>query len=287
VQKIHDIWWFGVLVVCVVSGSSVVHSCDAYTELEASYCQLQAKGAKLPSLDDFRRNTEKMQYLLLKRPAQQAGMALTKPAPHNQKTSNKQRPSATQNKPSSRANPTPKVVFDVQTAAPLPSQALVHTETVQSAERCALKGRAILCDQQRFTLIENRFNHELPADALVDSNRLILEKIPSQLTEQQKQRLLSRHYAVYVDKMLRIGLGGVTMSYSQFYYTWQTSTQQGQDPGARFTRMYEFLKLDKKRMAVDRRVDDVLPASLNQCMRISVAVWTCDKGRRNWVYARS
>jgi len=287
VQTRYDVWWFGVLVVCAVSGSSVARSCDAYTELETSYCQLRAKGARLPSLGDFRRNTKMMQYLLLKRSAQQAGMTLLKPTSHRPQTTKKQHLLTTQDKPSPKANHTPKTAFGVQTAAPAASQPLAHTVTKQPAERCALQGRTIYCDQQRFTLIENRFNHELPADALVDSNRLILGKISTQLNEQQKLRLLSRHYAVYVDKMLKIGLGGVTMSYSQFYYAWQTSTQQGQDPGARFTRMYEFLKLDKKRMAVDRRVDDTLPESLNQCMRVSVAVWTCDKGRRNWVYARS
>lgn len=283
-------------------GASPAWGCQGNTELEAAFCRLKGKGVNLPSMDDFRRNSPSMQYLLLKRPAHNAGMTLVKPSSGIASTTSNQHPAKRQNNGSLRRSS----VVQHSNAQGLGRQNSVsqdsgfqHSTAKNSslqkpdlaiagsqAETCELKGRTIHCDQQRFLLIENRFNHELASGALAESNQLLLSAIPAQLNEQQQRRALSLHYGVYVDKMLKIGLAGVAMSFSRFYYTWQNSAQQGQEPSARFARMYEFLKRDKKSIAVDRRVDDSLPESLNQCMRVSVSIWTCDKGRRNWVFSR-
>jgi len=159
----------------LISGASPGWGCEGNNEIEAVFCRLKGKGVNLPSMDDFRRNTPRMQYLLLKRPAQQVGMALPKP------TSVVKSASVVLPASSDRPKPKPKKILKSQSVAEtatsmsfsknigIASSTSIHAFTNKTAtqpfERCVLNGRTIDCTQQRFTLVENRFNHELGADA--------------------------------------------------------------------------------------------------------------------------
>lgn len=253
-----------------------VLACDANTELEKSYCALRSKGAALPSMDDFRRNNTRVQYLLLKRPAQQAGIQLPL-----------LEPSAS----IAAARSTSVSVPDV--SAPLPrgrkknlsnkrSVVVGSERSASSLGHCRLARRAIFCDSEDYQLVDNVRNSELTSGALLASNQLMLAPVRSMTPS-----AMTSNYQEYLEKMLYIGLGGATMSYSQFFYTWQAAQARGDDAARRFSVMYDFLKRDKLSMGIQRQFDERLPGSLNQCMRVSVTLLVCDEGRRNWVFTRS
>jgi len=255
-------------------------ACDANTELEKSYCKLRSKGALLPSMDDFRRNNTRMQYLLLKRPAQQAGIKL--PVPVSSK--------ATREAVRVTPSKTVAVAADPVAAPRRQQRSLQKTiPTASDSDRasslvssCRLVRRAIFCDAENYGLVDNLRNSELASGALLAANALKLRPVRS-----MSPSAMTRNYQEYLEKMLYIGLGGATMSYSQFFYTWQAARERGDNAVRRFSAMYEFLKRDKLAMGIQRQFDERLPSSLNQCMRVSVTLLVCDEGRRNWVFTRS
>jgi len=252
-----------------------------------SYCQLRAKGASLPSLDDFRRNSPQIQYLLLKTPAKRFRVELFKPERTRQKVSPLPRENAPQQSAAQVNDPVASrksTEWVRQRPAAYPSA----IESEQLAVGCELTGRLIDCVGGQYTLVDNLMNSELPAGVLGEMNRLELSADATELVDfsSDGQRMSDR-YRRYIEKMLLIGLGAVTMSYSQFYYTWQLSEKRHQDPSARFKKMYDYLKRDKQMMAVKRRFNEELPSDMGQCMRLSDVLLVCDEGRRNWVYLRS
>ena len=255
-----------------------VIACDGHTELEKSYCKLRGKGVVLPSMDDFRRNNPRVQYLLLKRPAQQAGINLPKPA---WEASAARKPNPVADRPVSVQPASPKTSRRQHSTVSQVKSESASRRNAGLISECRLAARTIFCAEKAYELVDNLRNRELAADALLSANQLRLMSLRV-LTGPA----MTLNYQAYLEKMLLIGLGAATMSYSQFYYTWQAAEERGESAAQRFSVMYDFLKRDKISIAIERQFDERLPTSLNQCMRVSVALLVCDEGRRNWVYAR-
>jgi len=258
---------FGLLLTIVTTTAA----CESHSDLEHLYCQLKYDYKSLPSMEDFRRNSAEIQRLLLKRPAADAGLTLPP-----QKI-----------KRNTVSNSSSSLVDDVDTSNTnhnIVSRKLNTTTPITQdlpAEDCKLSNRHIRCDTREFHLIENQSNSSLQVGSLDDSNQLIF----SDSGGMTKTRYWSASYRLYIEKMLSIGLGASTMSYTKFVYTWRQAQQQGQNAQERFKTMFEFLKRDKRALAVRSSYDSLLPAEISWCQSLSRRLWVCDNRQRNWVYA--
>ncbi len=262
-------------------------ACEPRTELETVYCQLHHKYSQLPSLEDFRRNSTKVQRLLLRRPAQESGVKLPPKSnpiaiesPEGEKPPVPKSANSLALKSSSSRLSNPKALASKSSAASANSQSL---SKALSSNNCSLSRRSIVCGTEVYTLVDNQGNQKLFAGSLGPDNQLRFPE--SEGTSEA--RYWSDSYQHYIEKMLSIGLGASTMSYTKFVYTWQESQLQGQIPQARFSAMFEYLKRDKRALAVKASYDDMTPASISWCQSLSHQLWVCDNGRRNWVYQLS
>ncbi|HEY7774525.1 MAG TPA: hypothetical protein VIC26_15175 [Marinagarivorans sp.] len=239
------------------------------SELEQLYCAVVAKGegAGLPSFDDFRRNPPATQQLLLKRPAERAGLAM--PAHKTQRAK------------------LPKSATPAPTPQSTKPQAREQAAVVSSdLKGCALGAQAIQCGNVQYRLLDNRANSTLSQGALGPNNRLVLPPVPSYRSNAELHQYLQRAYGIYLEQMAKIGLSGATLSYSKFYYIFDDSQQQQQDFVHRFALMYDFLKKDKSTMAVAQQHRGKTPPALTKCQALGDDFITCDSRGSNWVYAR-
>jgi hypothetical protein len=259
--------------ICAYSHGQAACAQQARTVYEQLYCEIKAggEGEGLPSLADFRRNSPRVQVLLLRRPASRLG--LTVPA-----VSGRESEAAD----SSRISPNDQQVSPLPTAAPVPEVANLAQDL--GLEVCDLKGEIIRCGNQDFVLASNLANHQLAPHALAESNRLVLPPRPG--GEMNLKNYLLQAYQVYIEKMLEVGLGASTMSFSKFYYTYESLQRQDADFPQRMEKMFEFLKQDKATMAIQSRYHNKLPDSLEQCGRLNQRLIVCDQGDLNWIYLR-
>jgi hypothetical protein len=238
----------------------------AGSELERLYCEVMARGAgaSLPSQPDFNRNSPRVQALLLKRPAQQLGLTLPQPAPL-------QTP-----EPPDEPEPEP---FPGTEPASGPVGALAD---------CRLSGEEIRCPAGDYELVTNRPRSELAEGALGPDNRLEFESFAGSRDDEDAVRsYLSRAYDQYIPKMLRIGLGANTMSFTAFHNAFHTLESGGVDFSERMARTYELLKQDRQQLGVKTRYHDKLPESLSWCGYINRNIVVCDNVGTNWVYVRA
>lgn len=238
----------------------------ASSELERLYCEVIAagKGASLPSQPDFNRNSPRVQALLLKRPAQQLGLVLPQPS-EPQKTE-------------PLNGPEPDV----------PPATEPVSEPVRALEDCRLSGEEIRCRESDYKLVTNRQRSELAEGALGPDNRLVIEPFTGRRDDKEAvRRYLSRAYDQYIPKMLRIGLGANTMSFTAFHNAFHTLESGGVDFSERMAQTYELLKQDRQQLAVKTRYHDDLPDSLSLCDFISRDILVCDNVGTNWVYVRA
>ncbi len=255
---------------------------QARTPLEKLYCDIKAKGegATLPGLEDFRRNTSQIQRLLLKRPAGKLGLAMPEATREKPVASEPENQAQAITASSSAAATRPKVENPPQ-AVPLPSQLASNKQPPKQS--CQLNGPTIHCGQSTFALVNNLANNRLSAEALDDSNHLVLP-------DWQPEAGLSEHayltdaYRVYIDKMMDIGLGAATMSFTRFYHNYQDAKVQDTDFRQRFSEMYEYLKADKKSMQTPKRLVSALPEGIEQCDFLRRDLMVCDNGFHNWLY---
>lgn len=257
----------------------------AKTELETVYCKVAAtpEGRSLPLFSDFRRNNAKVQALLLKQPARKLGITL----PEVPKTSVAPRPSnkpdqprtsvASQNKPANKVSTQKK---------PTQSAVQKRVEVVQDPlQQCGFAGESIRCPRTHYQLRLNQQNAKLVAGALGAANPLSLPAFSGQLNDKAAvNNYLADSYTHYIDKMLVIGLGASTMTYTKFHYTFWDLVEKKQDFAQRVNTMYEYLKQDKASMGVQSRYDNALPGGLDWCTFLSTNIIVCDNGKRNWVY---
>lgn len=261
---------YSLFAVYLIGGLSVAQAaCPANPadEYERVYCEIKVKGggAMLPSFEDFRRNEPKVQALLLKRPASRLGIDLPKPAQQAAKSD--------------------EVATNAvrETEAPKPENSPVNG----TLSECDLEGATIQCPGQRYLLATNQRNSALANGVLGSSNKLGLEPFTGDLNDEAAVRAyLSNAYDRYIAKMLDIGLGGATMSFTRFYNSFRRHEAEGVDFAGRMESTYSYLKQDKRNMAVSERLTEELPERLQQCVWAGHAVIVCDDVATNWVYVQ-
>lgn len=249
---------------------------SARTDLERLYCEVvsRGEGAGLPSSTDFKRNDSRVQALLLKRPAARLGLQL--PDSDSAQLAN---PSA---KPQTSPGP-----GRVSPATPKPDPITPPTDPAPSGRLadCRLQGESITCPDQRFILATNQPNEALKPGVLDEVNRLgLVPFLGDRNDEEAVRRYLSDAYDIYIPKMLAIGLGGTTMSFTAFHNAFHTMEGNGVDFAVRMEQTYQLLKRDKKTLAVKARYHDKLPGSIELCTGINPDVIVCDNVGTNWVY---
>ncbi len=269
-----------VLMVAAITAPVASLACEGVKPLEKIYCQVQAKGhgANLPRFDEFSRNPELTQRLLLKRPAAKAGLTLPPEVGQRSakpKTTESNPPVlATQKNTSSATKPLPPANFVKQ--APLAG--------ASDFNRCQMRTTSIVCDATSYMLQDNLNNKSLAPHALTDSNQLLLKPAPKGASNIHDY--LREAYATYLIKMMDIGLAGVTLTYSKFYYIYEDVTANKKDFAARFKEMYFYLKKDKSTMAVAKQHANKAPPSLGACDFIARDLIACDNEGASWVYRR-
>ena len=93
---------------------------------------------------------------------------------------------------------------------------------------------------------------------------------------------ISIAYDRYIPKMLAIGLGANTMSFTAFH----TLESGGVDFSKRMEQTYELLKQDRKTLGLKTRYHDELPENLSLCEAIDRDIIVCDNVGTNWVFVR-
>ena len=267
-------WLAGPIIVAAgIFGSSALACTVAVNSpLEKLYCDVvaQGEGAGLPSFDDFRRNPPATQRLLLKRPAQRAGLNLPATA------------KAVAPKPKSSA----KAAATKRPAAKAPASSVAKPSVPSNLKGCTISAGAIQCGNAHYRLLDNRGNRSLSPQALAASNTLVFSAVPNYSSNLELHNYLQQAYSLYLTKMHTIGLAGTTLSYSKFYYIFDETQQQQQDFVRRFGVMYDYLKKDKSAMAVAKQHRGKKAPPLSACQAIGDNFITCDARGSNWVYAR-
>lgn len=237
---------------------------DAKTELEELYCTVvsEGQGAGLPSPTDFKRNDPGVQALLLRRPAGRLGLEV----PLVSGTSAKSQP------PHAKPEPAPAETEEDQ-------------EPTGQLTECRLEGKRITCPQRRFELVANQPNSKLADGVLEPDNRLGLSSFKGNRNDEEKvRRYLSDAYDRYIPKMVDIGLGANTMSFTAFHNAFHTMEDAGVDFAQRMEQTFSLLKQDKKNLAVKARYHDELPDDLSLCAVINRDIVVCDNVGTNWVF---
>lgn len=254
---------------------------QAETPLENLYCSIkdQGEGRQLPNFIDFRRNNPEAQKLLLRRPAKKLGLAIP-----DQKTSITSTEKAAQQRTTQgQSNPETVVISLAKTA---PSEALPKSSqpsNLAGLSDCSLYQRQIYCPGDTFQLVDNLPNRKLSPKAFTQENQLQFPawNSASGISEHQ---YLADNYRLYLDKMMFIGLGAATMSFTRFYHNYFDLKEQGIDFSRRYANLYAFLKEDKQRLRTPAQLIDELPRNLNQCEKLDRQLIACDNGSHNWLY---
>lgn len=253
----------------------------ARTDYEKLYCTIQDQGggAGLPRFEDFQRNNERIQATLLKRPAQKLGLALPKPRKREMAPAPKAKPATAKTQPPARPAVTAPDKRQATPSRPNNSLELAN---------CRLQGESLRCGSDDFWLATNLPNSSLAADALSDSNTFGLKNFQGNVKDEEAlRRYLSASYRHYIDKMLAIGLGDATMSYTKFHYTFLELAKKQENFAVRFETTYRYLKRDKASMAIKPRYQSRLPNSIDQCQVLSDRIIVCDDKTLNWVYVKN
>ncbi|MFO1370063.1 MAG: hypothetical protein U1F46_13800 [Marinagarivorans sp.] len=249
-------------------------SCKGQTPMELSYCTLIARGATgLPALYEFRKNSPATQYLLLKRPA--AKFAVVLPAP------------AAKAKPI-ELTPTPEAPQTEQTQparAHPPSKITSTLTTTGAPSGCQLANETISCGNQRFRLQWNKPKAALTPEALAPGNQLVFPPEPKDPADQKDY--LVNCFALYVQKMLLLGLGNTTLSFDKFAAIYATARAERFDFAARFESMYHFLKEERKTLQPPKGFGHSVPARIDDCQPINDSLWSCQTAEQHWVFAKT
>ncbi len=252
--------------------------------LEIAYCELLKKGAgnTLPNFYNFRRNHESTQRLFLKSAANRAGLEM----PEIVLKEHEQRDLSP--KPVIQQNQTPQVQNQEKSSTPQEAESLKNPTVPNSSSNvkltdCTLKKDQIACEKERYFLAINVPADYLNKDALTKQNKLIFREKSYKETPAQ---YLSNLYPIYIEKMLRIGLGDSTVSFTKFNAIYEESKQQEESFTYRFQRMYELLKSERQANAVKQRYQENYPATIESCMRLNKQLITCDNVAQNWVYKK-
>ncbi|WP_235937639.1 hypothetical protein [Marinobacter caseinilyticus] len=269
-----------------VSSAAAEDAClaSAQSGLERLYCEIVARGEGrgLPSPADFKRNDPQVQALLLRRPAARLGLSVpaSSPAPSPTATA----PADRLSDPTVEPAPTPPSP-SARRSANDRAQSPVAPDRQSGLSGCQLAGEVIDCPNRRLVLASNQANRELQPGALAAGNTLSLASFQGDRRDAEVvRRYLSGAYDVYILKMLAIGLGANTMSFTAFHHAFHSLEDGGVDFAQRMEQTYRLLKEDKKTLAVKARYHNELPQSLAWCVSINREVVVCDNVGTNWVF---
>lgn len=271
--------------------TAVANDCaeHARNAMEVSYCQVKASryGGSLPSLHRFRKNNEKTQRLILKKPAQKAGVSL----PPETIAPVRQPVTIEQSMPvANETRSTPKMTAAQARQGPRrsePANPLRDCRLRQQPAPNQAARRQIQCAHGTYSLLENRHNTQLAPGVLEEHNRLILpHRQHPDYSAYSNSQYLSKLYQIYLGKMLEIGLAGATMSYTKFVGSYQLHVNNNIDPHQRFSTMFELLKNERKFNSVKARYGEQYPQNIEQCMRVGSSLIVCDDVQNNWVFSK-
>jgi hypothetical protein len=244
---------------------------------ERIYCEVvgRGEGRGLPRFEDFEQNDVLVQKLLLKRPAAKLKIKLP-----SHKTTNQ----ASHKQVASRAN-IAKTKKPKSNSASSNETYISPTLSSVSIKQCRLTHDKILCGKDRFVMKTNQPNKKLSPGVLDESYTMNLPVYSGNKEDDlEVQYYLSNAYTVYIRKMLDIGLGASTMSYTRFFHTYYDLQAKNVSFCDRFETMYRYLKKDKKSMIVNAVLSDKRPEHISQCEEINEQIIACDSGGFNWIY---
>ena len=253
---------------------------QAISDLEHVYCEVvsRGEGKSLPRFEDFKQNDVLVQTLLLKRPAAKLKIKLPKQNNINYKPHKKTVIAANISKTKK-----PKVTTVSSYSVPTASIAPIFSSS--SLEQCRLTSDKILCGNNHFLMKTNQPNKQLAAGVLEKSYTMNLPVYSgNEYDDLEIQYYLSEAYTVYIRKMVDIGMGASTMSYTRFFHTYYDLQTKNVSFTERFETMYSFLKKDKKTMAINSVLSDKRPDNISQCEDINEQIIACDSGGFNWIY---
>ncbi|MDO6822863.1 hypothetical protein [Marinobacter sp. 1_MG-2023] len=254
-----------------ISVASADEGClaSAQSDLERLYCEVVERGggAGLPSMVDFKRNDPKVQALLLRQPAKRLSLTL----------------------PEVSATPEPGSKPELATSQREPAkESRSEPSVTRGLAGCLLRGEFIQCPKVTYELEGNRSLASLDDGVLEPRNRLGIVPFDGGRNDDEAVRsYLSAAYDRYILKMLAIGLGANTMSFTAFHNAFQTLENSGVDFSKRMGQTYELLKQDRKTLGVKARYHDELPENLSMCETVDRDVIVCDNVGINWVFVRA
>lgn len=222
--------------------------------LEVVYCKIEASKLKsrLVSIHEFRKNPPKTQRLLLRPLAKKIKLSL----------------------------PQEQVKHPI--APPKARQLENSSGSPLLLPKCIIQQQDIHCENGTYSLQHNIPRSKLSLGALNNNNRLQLPT-PNYPDETQPQ-YLSRAYAIYIKKMLSIGLAGATLSYTKFVNIYHDQQERSVEFEKRFEEMFELLKTERKSIAVGGKKATAFPKSLRNCFTLSQEIIICDNVKKNWIY---
>lgn len=233
---------------------------QAEKPLENSFCEIRAAGGlkNISSLAEFKKNPPNIQRILLKRDAKKLGIPLPE-----------------------KGSTTTASDTSQKTQAPL-------TQKVQpSLKHCNLNQSAVDCGASQYALVGNIKNNQLQSKAFSPNNKLGLpQKKETPYNLESDYRYLSYIYPKYIYKMLELGLGDSTMSFTKFAAVYWQNKMEGLDFVERFEFMYNKLKVEKSQNQIKSRYRENYPNNIHQCMRLDDKIIVCDDMKQNWVYRR-
>jgi len=252
---------------------------QAETYYEQVYCEIKGKsrGRSLPVFFDFKNNNQITQALLLKREAAALGITIKIPK--------RTAPSVDLLVPNTIQKPTARKSTTIPQAKRRPSNA---SDSAGLNTNCSLDGGVIQCANIRFQQTGNKRNKSLKKGVLGRQNKLGLASFKGGLNDTSRvNEYLYFSYVRYVEKMLEVGLGGVTMTYSKFAYLFYDLADKGVSFSDRFETMYTYLKKDKANMGVSEKVQLNQQLTFRDCTKLTDQIFACDNRVRNYLYLRS
>jgi len=240
---------------------------QAETYYEQIYCEIKLKDPRhsLPAFYDFKKNDQMTQALLLKRKAKALRISFKMP----ERVPNR----------ASQKTPRPNNMVDSSIKAAI--------GTTEEHGECSLQERLITCHNALFVQTGNLSNRSIHKEALYKQNKMGLSLYAGRPDDQGAiNTYLFTAYVRYLEKMLEIGLGGVTMSYTKFHILFHDLLEKKVDFASRFETMYIFLKKDKLEIAVSESVEPIQQISIKDCTQLTPQIFTCDNRYRNAIYLR-
>lgn len=243
----------------------------AETYYEQVFCEVSSKGngRHLPDFYDFRKNDPLIQALLLKKPAARSGITLAMPRKKREKVQNV----VAKNRLGSRV--TDSIEGGVVGGAAWQRD-------------CKFDDNAIVCAKKRYVLMGNKNNNALAEGVLSKGSRMGIAPYNKRLDNKADvDDYLVLSYQRYIEKMLAIGLGGVTMSSGKFAFLFHDLTNRGVSFNERFETMYRHLIKDKKTIRVNERASIDQPLSMDRCSHLNDNIISCAAKRKNFLFVKA